>query len=87
MGVGADLLGSIDLILGCVAVLWGLGVAGEEDEALLVGLQALDVGGEGLLGQVGAARVDGDSDGRRKLAWDTSLLRQESDMRVQCSFF
>lgn len=52
------LLGGLDLLSGGLTLLGGLGVAGEEDEALLVSLQALDVGLEGLLAQVLAAGVD-----------------------------
>lgn len=70
----ADLLGSLDLLLGSVAVLLRLELAWEENKTLLVLLQAGDVGGERLIGKVLAARVDGDTDGWRKLAWDTSLL-------------
>lgn len=65
---GLDLLGAGLTLLG------GLEVAGEEDEALLVGLQALNVGIEGLLGKVLATGVDGDTDGARKLAGDVGLL-------------
>ena len=70
----ADLLASLDLLLGGVASLWRLGLAWEEHQALLVGLQALDIGLEGLLGEVLAAWVNGDTDGWRELAWDASLL-------------
>lgn len=70
----ADLAGGIGLVLGGIALLGVLGLAGEEDEALLVLLQALDVGLEGLLGQVLATRVDGNANGGRQLAWDASLL-------------
>lgn len=66
---------SLDLLGAGLALLGGLGVAGEEDEALLVGLQALNVGLEGLLGEVLATGVDGDTDGARKLAGDVGLLQ------------
>lgn len=66
---GLDLLGAGLALLGC------LEVAGEEDEALLVGLQALNVGLEGLLGEVLATGVDRDTDGARKLAGDVGLLQ------------
>lgn len=64
----------LDLLGGGLALLGGLEVAGEEDEALLVGLQALNVDLEGLLAEVLAAGVDGDTDGARKLAGDVGLL-------------
>jgi hypothetical protein len=68
--VGA--LGGLDVLGGSVTLL-GLAVAaGEEDEALAVLLEALDVGLEALLGKVLAARVDGDTDGASELAGDTS---------------
>jgi hypothetical protein len=66
---------SLDLLGAGLALLGGLGVAGEEDKALLVGLQALNVGLEGLLGEVLATGVDGDTDGARKLAGDVGLLQ------------
>ena len=66
---GLDLLGAGLALLGC------LEVAGEEDEALLVGLQALNVDLEGLLAEVLATGVDGDTDGARKLAGDVGLLK------------
>jgi len=56
----------------------GLGVLGalpgEDDQALLVGLEAGDVGGEGLFAEVLAAEVDGDTDGGSHKAGNTSLL-------------
>lgn len=64
-------LGGLDVLGGGVTLL-GLAVAaGEEDEALPVLLEALDVGLEALLGEVLAARVDGDTDGTGELAGDT----------------
>ena len=70
----ADLAGSLDLLLLGVALLWSLGLAWEEDKTLLVGLEALNVGLEGLLGEVLAAWVDADTDGWGKLAGDASFL-------------
>ena len=68
--VGA--LGGLDVLGGSVTRL-GLAVAaGEEDKALAVLLEALDVGLEALLGEVLAARVDRDTDGAGELAGDTS---------------
>lgn len=74
----ADLLGSIDLVLGGIALLWCLELAWEEHKALLVLLQASDIGGQRLVGKVLTAWVDGDTDGRRQLAWDASLLLTRS---------
>jgi len=64
----AALLGGLDVFGRGVTLLRRLGLAGEEDEAGVVGLQALDVGGEGLLGEVLSAGVDCDTDGCSKLA-------------------
>lgn len=64
-------LGGLDVLGGGVTLL-GLSVAaGEEDEALPVLLETLDVGLEALLGEVLAAGVDGDTDGAGELAGDT----------------
>ena len=51
------------LVLGGIGLLGLVGLAGENDEAGLVLLQALDVGSKGLLGEVVAAGIDGDTDG------------------------
>ena len=68
-------LGGLDVLGGGVTLL-GLAVAaGEEDEALPVLLEALDVGLEALLGEVLAARVDGDTDGAGELAGNASSLQ------------
>ena len=65
-------LGGLDVLSGSVTLL-GLAVAaGEEDEALAVLLEALDIGLEGLLREVLAARVDGDTDGAGELAGNAS---------------
>jgi len=74
VGAVAGLLGGLGVLGGSLAVLGRLALAREEDEAALVGLQALDVGLEGLLGEVLAARVDGDTDGGRELAGNAGLL-------------
>jgi hypothetical protein len=68
------LLGRLDLLSRGVTLLGGLAVAGEQDNAAAVSLQALDVGGKRLLGEVLAAGVDRDTDGGCKLAGDTSSL-------------
>lgn len=51
------------LVLRGVGLLGLVGLAGEDNQAGLVGLEALDVGREGLLGEVLAAGIDGDADG------------------------
>ena len=69
------LLGGLDVLGGGVTVL-GLAVAaGEEDKALPVLLEALDVGLEALLGDVLAAGVDRDTDGGCELAGNASGLQ------------
>lgn len=86
-------LGGLDLLSRGVTLLGGLGLAGEEDNAAAVGLQALDVGGKGLLGEVLAAGVDRDTDGGCELAGDASGLRycqtrltgSEQDTHLQLS--
>jgi hypothetical protein len=75
-------LGGLDVLGGCVTLL-GLAVAArEEDEALPVLLEALDVGLKALLGEVLAARVDRDTDGAGELAGDTGGCRAVSDVLV-----
>ena len=71
--LGGDLLGGA-VLLGAVAGLGLVALAGEDDQAGLVGLEALDVGGEGLLGQVLAAAIDGDTDGGGILTGNASSL-------------
>lgn len=73
---GGDAGGLVDLGdigLG-VTLLGGVGLAGEQDQALLVGLEAGDVDGQGLLGKVLAAEVNGDTDGGSQRAGDARLL-------------
>lgn len=75
---GGDVGGAVDLGdvgLG-VTLLGGVGLAGEQDQALLVGLEAGDVDGQGLLREVLAAGVDGDTDGGSLEAGDTSFLQR-----------
>lgn len=57
-----------------VTLLGGVGLAGKQDQALLVGLEAGDVDGQGLLGQVLATEVDGDTDRGSQGTGNTSLL-------------
>ena len=73
-GVGDGAGDGLELVLGGVALLGLVALLGEQDQALLVGLEALDVGGQGLLGDVLATGVDGDTDGRGVLAGDASGL-------------
>lgn len=64
-------LGGLDVLGGSITLL-GLAVAaGEEDEALPVLLETLNVGLEALLGKVLTAGVDRDTDGAGKLAGNT----------------
>jgi hypothetical protein len=67
------LLGGLDVLGGSVTALGPAVAAGEEDETLLVLLEALDVGLEALLGEVLAAGVDGNADSGCELAGDASL--------------
>ena len=57
-----------------VALLGSVGAAGEQDELLLVGLQAADVDGKSLLAEVLAAVVDGDTDCGSETMGNASLL-------------
>ena len=70
----AALTGSLDVGCGRLTGLGRFGLAREEDETLLVGFEALDVGGERLFGEVLAARVDRNTDGGRQLARDAGFL-------------
>lgn len=74
-GGGDALGGGLELLLGRVALLGLVALLGEQDQAGGVGLEALDVGGEGLLGQVLAAGIDGDTDSGSVLAGDTGSLQ------------
>lgn len=67
-------LDSLDVLGGGVELLELAALAGEEDQAGLVVLQAGDVLDQGLLGVVGAAVVDRDTDGGGELLGDASLL-------------
>ena len=78
---GRDLLGDLALVLGQLDVLGGAvellvlaGLAGEQDQAGLVGLEARDVGRERFLVGVLAACVDRDTDGRGEFAGDAGFL-------------
>lgn len=67
-------LGGLDVLSGRVELLELTALAGEEDQAGLVVLQAGDVLNLGLQGVVGAAVVDRDTDGGSELLGDTGLL-------------
>ena len=69
-GLGVGLLG--------VTLLDLAGTAGEDDEAVEVLLQSLDVDLETLLGQIGAASVNADTDGGSVLAGDLGSLSRMS---------
>lgn len=66
--------GSLDLVGGCITLLLLASLAREENEALLVLLEALDVGLQRLFRDVLATRIDADADGGSQFAWDASLL-------------
>jgi hypothetical protein len=74
VAVGRLRAGELDVLLGRVEFLELAGLAGEEDEAGLVGLEALDVEGQGFFVGVLAARVDGDADCGSEFAGDTGFL-------------
>lgn len=71
---GHSLLGTSNLLLGRVTLLLLSGLAGEEDQAGTVLLEAGNVGGERFVGEVLAAGVNSDTDRGRKLAGDASFL-------------
>ena len=76
-GVGA-------LVLGGVLGLDLVGLAGEDDQASLVGLEALDIGGEALLGEVLATGIDGDTDGGSVKLGDTGSLKEMLEIGPEC---
>lgn len=59
-------------------------LTGEEDEAGLVGLQALNVDGERFVGEVLAAGVNGDADRGCELAGDSSFLYDVKTLSPAC---
>lgn len=72
--LGRSILVCVDLLLRAVQLLMLSRNAREQDEAGAVSLEALDVGGEGLDGEVLSAMVDGDADGGSQFAGNSSLL-------------
>ena len=82
-GLGDGVLSNgLDVLLGGVTLLGLVALLGEEDQAAGVGLEALDVGGEGLLRDVLAAGIDGDTDGGGILAGNTSGLQNVSVLNL-----
>lgn len=86
-GDGGDLAQLGDVGLG-VTLLGGVGLAGQQDQALLVGLETSDVGGEALLAEVLAAVINGDTDGGSQGSGNASLLwlivrKKNSDVSCQ----
>lgn len=73
-GGGEERDGLLDTDVLAVTSLGLTSLAGEDDEALLVGLEAGDVGGERLLADVLAAGVDGNTDSGSEQLGDTSGL-------------
>lgn len=67
-------LDGLDVLSGGVELLELTALAGEEDQAGLVVLEAGNIGNQGLLGVVGTAVVDGDTNGRSELLGDAGLL-------------
>ena len=74
---------SLEVFLGGVHFLVQAGFAGEEDEALPVGLEAGDIGGEGFFREVGAAGVDGDTNGGGEGAGNTCFLDTEVMLAIR----
>ena len=74
LALGKSGLDSLDVLSGGVKLLELTALAGEEDQAGLVVLETGNVGNQGLLGVVGAAVVNGDTDGGSELLGDTGLL-------------
>lgn len=74
LAVSESGLDGLDVLSGGVELLELTTLAGEEDQAGLVVLETGDVLDQGLLGVVGAAVVDRDTDGAGELLGDASLL-------------
>lgn len=74
LAVGKSSLDGLDVLGGRVELLELTALAGEEDQAGLVVLEAGDILDQRLLGVVGTAVVDRDTDGGSELLGDASLL-------------
>lgn len=74
LALGESGLDSVDLLGGRVELLELTALAGEEDQTGLVVLETGDIVDQRLLGVVGAAVVNGDTDGRGELLGNASLL-------------
>ncbi len=70
----------LNVFFGGVHFLELASLAGEENEALAVSLQTGDVCGERFLGEVGATRVDGDTDSGSEGAGDACFLKKGIDI-------
>lgn len=67
-------LGGVDFVSGRVELLELAALAGEEDQTGLVVLQAGDIGDQRFLGVVGAAVVDGNTDGGGEFLGNAGFL-------------
>lgn len=74
LDVRDEVAGGLGLLFGSITLLVLAEFAWEENETLLVLLEAVDVDSEGFDGEVLAAGIDGDTDGWCKLAWDSGFL-------------
>lgn len=73
-------LGGLDIGSGGITLLGLASLAWEKDELGLVCLKTGNVQGERLSGEVLAAGIDGDTNGRSELLWDTGLLQRLSEI-------
>ena len=73
-----QLNGGVDISSLSITRLGLASLAGEDNQLGLVGLEALNVELEGLLGLVAATMVDGNTDGESLLAADTSSLKHNA---------
>lgn len=73
-GAGGGLDSGLEVLLGGVTLLGLVALLGEQDQAGSVGLEALNVDGERLLGQVLATSIDGNADGGGVQAGNASGL-------------
>jgi len=75
LGACDELLSTRYILLAGIFFLVLAELAGEEDQAGTVSLEAGDVHGEGLDGEILSAGVNGDTDSGSELAGDTSFLQ------------